>query len=432
MENVRCPICDTKGQWKNVDEFRMKPCGMHICTKCGFYSYPSIIQDSEKLKQFYRQDYREAPTVQNIYTGTRKLFYHGAFLGPIFQEWRDKKFTNPVVCEIGAAFGMFLDWFKLNMPQAYLHGTELTATFRRNAFHMFGLRLEEDFDSSLKYDLICSYKVAEHQIDIDKFLRTYVESLTKEGKVYISVPVWFGTMSNFGMAGFSLEYYYHTNHVNVWTRKLFETLLKKVGLQIERENHEYYDSTYLCKRNDELMSETPVYEDPADIMKRMAAIKEATLLHDAGRFNEAIALYPNFPEAHRNAYEMSRSQQHQLGFEGIYNGVVAKAIKDCPTSAQMHIFAGDLCMRYDNWAMAIGHFDTCMKMRPNDIEAQLMMSQCFRQLAAKEMNREKRQEFLSRARDIMKAVSRTSQQSFDEAKTWEMRDNAEIPTPWET
>ena len=431
FENVRCPICDTTGQWQCVDEHRNKPEGMYICQNCGMVNYPDTIEQAEKLKEFYREEYREAPTVQNMYTGTRKLFYHGAFLGSLFQQWKKEGLVNPAICEIGAAFGMFLDWVRFNIPQAKVFGTELTKTYRRVAYHMFNLKLDEDFDASQKYDLICSYKVAEHQVDVDKFLRTYVESLTPNGKMYISVPCWFGSMTNFGVSGFSLDYYYHKNHVNVWTRKLFETLLLKVGLEIEKQNHTYYDSTYLCKRNDALMSAPREFEKYEEIIAKMAAIKKASLLHDSGDFKGAIATYPNFPEAYRNLYELSRAQQHQLGFDGIYKGIIAEAITACPQAAQMHMFAGDLCMRYDNWAMAIGHFETVMEMRPNDTEAQLMMSQCFRQLASLERDTAKKEELIKNARNIMRSVSQTSMQTFAEAKTWEMRDNADLPTPWE-
>ena len=196
---MRCIICD-KSEWENVDQFRQKKQGMSICKSCGFISYPAKWQEKEKVIEFYRKEYRNPPTDQNLYQGQRKIHYHQEFLAePVLQKWHKEGKKDPVIFEVGAAYGLVLAWFK-NMrdpsgvpffPSADLNGSELTKSFKRNAYHEFGLDLKDDFDDTKKYDLIMSYKVAEHMLDVDLEILRYKKSLKPDGKLYISVPTWF-------------------------------------------------------------------------------------------------------------------------------------------------------------------------------------------------------------------------------------------------
>jgi SAM-dependent methyltransferase len=254
---MRCPVCETN-KWTNVDHLRIAAKGMHICDNCGFVSYPKAYKTEDEIKAHYETNYRQCPSVQNAFTGQKKLHIHSAFLTPLLKEWKDKGFKDPVIGEVGAAYGMFLNWIRGHFPEADISGTEYTRSYRRNAWWEYGIKLDVDFDLTKKYDLITSFKVAEHQLDIDLRLREYAQALKPEGFLYISVPLWFHRMTNFGAEGFDLEYYYDKNHINVWTRDHFEYLLSKAGLEIIRTDEWLYDSTYLCKRNDAVIGTKPV------------------------------------------------------------------------------------------------------------------------------------------------------------------------------
>jgi tetratricopeptide (TPR) repeat protein len=429
--NMRCPICDNNDHWQNVDQYRIKPSGMSLCMKCGFCSYPEIINKTDQLKEFYREEYRDVPSVNNLFSGQRKLHYHNEFLSDLFKEWIKKGF-NPVVCEVGAAFGMFLHWVKTQLPGAQINGTELTLSFRRNAWHEYGINLTEEMDLNKKYDLIASYKVAEHIPHIDVELRKYAEALSNNGLLYISVPCWFKTMNNFGLSGFSLEYYYHKNHINVWTRKLFETLLKKCGLEVIKENHVYYDSTYLCKRNDSLMFEAHQYEDPFDILDRLDRIKKASMAHDSSKFDEAVKIWPDFPEAQIARYESKRQQYHQQGFEGIHEGYLKTILETSPESAQIVLFVADICMRYSKWELAMQYLDQGIRMRPNDPGALVSLGNCFRHLSEAATDPKDKIRFIKEARDVTRFLKQISFQNSHEAVTWIFNDNARIPMGTET
>jgi len=434
IKNFQCSVCDTVGNWKNVDEFRHKAHGMSLCMTCGFITYPEIQMATEDLTNFYRDDYREAPNVNNLFAGERKLHYHAEFLSSLFETWKEEKRTSPDVIEIGAAFGMFLKWFKQTVPGVNLYGTELTKTFRRNAWWLYGIRLDEQPDWGKKYDLIASYKVAEHIPNIDKELRKYALGLKPNGHLYISVPTWFRGMTNFGLAGFSLEYYYHKNHINVWTRKLFEEVLRKAGLKPTKYNDTFYDDTYLCIRDDSVMSLPAHKDDPKERLEQLRKIKEASVSFDTLDFDKAIELWPFFPDAHINRYEKVRGKLHKSGFEFIKTRYLDKAIAECPNSNLVHNFVADLYLRYEQFDPCVAVLAKALDLKPNEPQSLSMLGHCYRQMAKRaerEGDLNKMVKLLHESRQVMSFLEKTSKQCSPDAMSWIMQDNAMIPAPFE-
>lgn len=431
-QDFPCTICGTKNKWRNVDEYRLNKVGMCMCENCGFITYPARCSNTEDLTEHYRgHDYREAPTVNNLFAGERKLHYHGEFLADLFQDWDKAGKKNPKILEIGAAFGMVLEWVRKIFPGSETEGTELTLSFRRAAWWLYKVRLDEQADFTKKRDLIISYKVAEHIPFVDIELRKYAEALTDDGRLYISVPTWFNEMNNPGLQNFDLGFYYDPNHVNVWSRNLFEQLLKKCGLQVIKENHTYYGDTYLCKRDDALMSEELIYDCPDRRMQELEKVFKAGLLSAEGKYADAVALWPNFPEANVNAYEIVRSKAHQMGFEGVERDFILPSLANCPDSAMVSNHAADIYMRYERYDNAIVTLKHSLELRPNDAPALLNMAHCFRQMAIRETNPEISGKLLSEAMQVMHYLQGISQQCKHEAITWFIQDGARLPTPHE-
>ena len=250
-----------------------------------------------------------------------------------------------------------------------------------------------------------------------------------DGVLYISVPTWFDAMVNFGTAGFSVEYYYHPNHINCWTRPLFETLLKKKGFKIIKENHVYYDSTYLCAHDPSVMTEAPRYEDPAEIESRMAKIFEAAKSFDQGQYEKALTAYPNFPDAYAGYFEGERAKHHKNGFDWIFEHVAKRALTACPNSVAVRMLAADLCMRYNQWEKSLAYLKESLEMKPQDPSIMLNIAHCFRQLSLMVADPQEKVRLLAEAAKVCQAVSMSSQQAKSEAITWLMNDNARIPIP---
>lgn len=448
---MRCVVCDSTDKWEQLDKdnaipdddfkakypgkfkTRLKEEGMSICTNCGFVSYPKKWKSKEAIVEFHRADYRPGPSVANWHAGQRKLHFHNAFLQPVFKEWDEKKLDRPVVAEIGAAYGLFLNYMREVVPGCQVHGTELTLSYRRTAYHEFGLELGEEFDDTIQYDMIASYKVAEHMLDVDKEFRRYALALKPGGYFYVSVPTWFNKLTNFGAGGFDLEYYYHPNHINVWSKKLFKEVLRRAGFKIQTHNDSMYDDTYLCVRDDEVMKQEPAFEDVGQVMKNLEAIYKAGISYMEGRFEDAIATWPNFPGAHQAVYEGSRAKLHQQGPEAI-NAVIQRAIKECNGCVEVLGLAADINTRYEKYSEAIKFFEKMLELRPGFAPAIKGISHALRQVAHGELRSGRTKDglkHLAKAREVARFLRQVSDADVNESINWTFDDNSRLPMPSE-
>lgn len=437
---MRCIVCDNSN-WENVDQFRIKKEGMSLCKSCGFVSYPDKYKKKEDVLEFYRKQYRASPTVENLYQGQRKLNYHQEFLAePVLDKWRKEGKKDPIIFEIGAAYGLVLAWFK-NMkdsnghffPDADLSGSELTLSYRRNAWHEFGINLKEDFDDTKKYDLIISYKVAEHMLDIDLELIRYRKAMKPDAKLYISVPTWFNILHNFGVGGFSLEYYYDPAHINVWSRQHFEAVLKKCGFKIVKENHSFYDNTYLCEVDDqakEAQLSIPL-PTPDQVKEWMTRIKVADELCQKKLFAEALEQWPNFPLARRALYEYHRKEWHVKGIDEIMKEIIKPWIALDKDSYEAYILGADLLMRYDRYTDALNMLKNALLRRPKCETTLGAISNCYRMLAKASHDPSEKINYMKQSREIMKFIKEHCLSGFANSVTWIYSDNASIPMPGE-
>jgi len=428
---MRCLSCN-ENDWKNVDEYRLKPSGMSICNSCGFVSYPSRWQSEEDIKIHYRSAYRSPPNASNLFTGQRKTHFHNAFLADVFKEWTEKEIKTPNIFEVGAAYGMALAWFTKAYPGSIVAGSELTTSYRRNAWHEFGIKLEEDFDKTKKHDLIMSYKVAEHQLDVDLRIREYAEALTDGGYLYISVPTWFDTACNFGMPGFDLEYYYSPDHINTWTRKIFESVLQRAGFEIVKKDYIMYDSTYLCKRND-AMRDLPIHkEDPKDIENKLDRLKKAWIAVQENKVEAAIELWPDYPQAWTHLIEAQRKQLFEKGWSHIKGEFIPKMLAACANTISVWVACTDLAMRAKEWKDAIKYCESGLRSNPENPTALQQMMNIMRELALKSGSSHEQIHYFTQARNIARHGKNVSAQHLKEFVDHDYLFNSQLPIPGES
>jgi SAM-dependent methyltransferase len=423
---MRCLICNSTDKWKNVDEYRIKPAGMAICTQCSFVSYPDRWKSKEEIIAHYRKDYRQPPTAGNFYAGQRKIHFHSHFLNDTIQEWHRQKKTAPVVFESGAAYGLVLSWFKQLFPLADVSGSELTTSYRRVAKHELGIDLQEDIDTSKKYDMIMSYKVLEHQLDADKELAVFHSCLKDDGLLYVSVPIWFGVMNNFGAQGFDLEYYYDPNHINVWQKEHFEFLLKKSGFEIIKADHIMYDSTYLCKKT------TPkpdmVYAvPPNETIEKLRNIKDAAMAFLDGDMPRAIAAWPNFPLVYVARMEAMRKECFDKGWEWTKANVLDVAFKNCPESTEPYLIAADMALRLGQIEESIGYAKEALARRPGQPQSFIQLINCFRELGVRATDQAQKTHYFSEAKKLSVHLGAISAQHAKEAIDFTYLYAAQIP-----
>lgn len=423
---MACPSCGEK-KWKNQDEHRIKPVGMCMCENCAMVSYPSKWRTEEEIKKHYRTSYRNPPNHNNVFAGERKNHFHLKFLEETFMKWRQDGKTKPKILEIGSAFGMTLNWIKKVFPEAEVYGTELTTSFRRNAYHEFGLKLTEDMDESIKYDLIISYKVLEHQLDPALQLARYQKCLEWDGLLYISVPTWFGPLNNFGLNGFDLEYYYDPNHINVWTKKTFENIVERSGFVKVKEDHVMYSNTYMYKPNED-MKKTPLHkEDPKHIEHILKTIKAAFLACTENNFKKALEIYPNYPQAHASLAEMSRKELASHGWDYFKTTYLDKAEAECPESVECVIMGADFAMRAGKFQLAIKYCERALKMKPENPGSLHQLAMCFRELGIRSTDGRERVHNFQQAQEVCQHMRMVSSQHFKEATDLLYFFNSKIP-----
>lgn len=424
--DYQCPCCLTYGQWENVDQYRTKKVGMHMCKSCGLVQYPSKYKSKEEIKEYYRKNYRPGPQVNSLYTGERKLQYHAYFLAPLFKEWQDRGLVAPVIGEVGSAYGIFLNWMKQQFPNADIQGTELTESYRRVAYHEFGLKLGEELDKNKKYDMLATYHVLEHMLDPHKELEDYYTMLKDDGVLYLSVPIWFREANNSAMPGFDVEIHWAEDHINSWSEEHLEHMITRAGFKIHMKNDNIYGNTYILKKH--LPNQAPCPEFKVDEYKEK--IKKLWALH--GYLQEAdtvkaIETWPNCPTAWMSHYEYNRQKFHKSPED--LKAFFKKAKESCPNSADVLLLIGDIQTRYEQYSDALATFHEAMKRKPNNDNILMGISNCYRMMAHKSKDEKEKERLLRESINVLRFLMNVSTQSLAQAISWSYQDQAQLPIP---
>jgi SAM-dependent methyltransferase len=423
---MRCPICDTENKWTNIDHLRLKKQGLALCATCGFGSYPGKIKSEEEIKEYYRKEYRPGPQANNLFTGERKLQYHAMFLTPLFEEWKKAGLNAPVVGEIGGAMGMCLNWVKQQFPEADIHGTELTETFRRVAYHEYGIKLVEDFDTSKKYDLIISYHVLEHQAEPDKMLTQYLSCLNDNGVMYLSAPIWFREASNGAAGGFDIEYHWHPDHINCWGDEHLDHLISKAGGEIIMKNNAVYGNTYLIKKTSATNMVQPNWSAKPYLDLAERFFKSWQFIQE-NKTELAIDQHKNCPAAWVNHYELNRQHFHKN--RELFDNFFADANKSCTNSADIPMFHGDVLTRYERYDDALEAFRLALSRKPNNPTILMGISNCYRMKAEREKDQAKKDELLNRSINVLRLIMTTSTEMLPQAISWAYVDESKMSVP---
>lgn len=273
-------------------------------------------------------------------------------------------------------------------------------------------------------------------MDPDKKLREMVLMLKPDGMIYISVPTWFETMTCFGVSGWDLEYYYDTNHINVWTKSLFETLLKKAGLKIIMHDGVTYDETYLCVRDDSLMEDTPVLEDPKVIEKVLGGIFEASKLYENGKIKESLGLFPDFPQGWISYYEKDRSRLHKDGqpvtFQMLMEEYVEPMMKATSKCYESFRLTADIAMRYEHYQAAIEQLKRADEMRPGKGDCLMAIAQCFFQSGLKTKETDEAHRLFKTSADICLEIIKCDPQALANATNLLYSSLSQLPISIET
>lgn len=288
---MKCWACDDEENWHSFDTPEKKinkKRELLCCKNCGAVTYRVDPENEEKMRDYYRHEYRPMPNHMNLVTTTHKLNYVKIFLADFLKDKKDL-----VIADIGCATGYLVNYFRQEGHKAT--GCEYTVTYRRFSEHFYGIPISEELDPQLRFDLISIYHVLEHMVEPDKKLEKYVELLKDDGHLIISTPEWYNTLEEAsGPPITSFENLWHKDHINVFSYKSITNVFKKLGLEIVKEDRLTYGMTFLLKKG----AKRPIEkENPDEVIKRTWDAYHAIAAYLKNDFKEAVRLWPKFPDA---------------------------------------------------------------------------------------------------------------------------------------
>lgn len=294
---MKCYCCGADN-WFSLDKPNEKfhsQREMGVCRGCGNLAHKVEPQDEEKILEFYRKDYRPAPTVANIITTTHKQNY---IMLPKFLGGFLKGKSGLRCLDIGCATGYMVGHLRRLGHKAT--GCEYTLTYRRAAEHFYGVPITEKPQKKHPQDLITLYHVLEHLTEPDVKLAEYAALLGPEGRMFISVPEWLDVIEEASGSAFqNFEHLFHKDHINLFTNQSVKNLFHRCGLIIESEDRITYGQTYLLRkaRPGEAVPGL-VVEDWRQVVEKVVKQKVAIDLYLRKKYNEAAIEWPRFPEAY--------------------------------------------------------------------------------------------------------------------------------------
>jgi len=303
-----CCICN-KEDWEDLDYIRNheqwykmdmrnddEPVGFKVCRNCGYVTYNYI--DKDRLSEIYNRQ-RQIMSSANIPTCNRKNLYHKTFL----DDCEDKGFLNlksNLKClDVGMAQGAFLNLLheEYGIKKSNLYGTEWSESFKNFGKYEYGINASKEIDRTIQYDFISYYHVLEHIQNPVQELMDIRSNLKDDGFLYLSVPVWFESLEEFsGPILSSFENLYHVNHCCVFSKNSLLNVLRKTGFEIIHDNSDLYAYTILLKKVDP--KDEVIKENYQEIKTDLENQKEAIELCNLAKYDEAMKVYPNFPDVY--------------------------------------------------------------------------------------------------------------------------------------
>lgn len=348
-----CPI-DDKDNWHHLDT---KELGLDrqlsICKDCGFIAYQVDPAEEQKLKEYYRKEYRGTIGPKNLETTTRKINYVKNFIAPWLGE-QEKAGKKLVVGDVGCATGYIVDFFRRRGHKAT--GSEWTLSMRRFAEHFYGIPVTEELEPKHKYDLITMYHVLEHVSEPDKKLAHYKSLLSENGRMMISTPEWLWELeeSGFGVVS-SFKGVYHKDHIDVFTRQSLKNLFAKVGLVVEYEDHITYGQTYFLRKATEAeQAELKIVPEKwEEQLEKIMRSKRAIDLLGQDKFREALNEYPLFPDAYWRWTMDSQLKKDTARCEEI----IKEGLSIMPNNVRIHQAWSNFLYQNERYPEAIAEYD---------------------------------------------------------------------------
>lgn len=366
---MNCYVCD-KNEWHMLSKEFMGWTDREfgICKGCGNAAFHVELAEEEKIKDYYRKQYRGSIGPNNLITTSRKLNYVKNFIGE-FLIVAETKNTPLIIADVGCSTGYLVDWFRRRGHKAT--GCEWTPMMRRFAEHFYGFPATEELTPTHKYDLIIMYHTFEHMIRPDQKLERYLGMLAEGGRLMISTPEWMNIIDQSGASKVeSFRDLFHKDHINVFSRNSLKRLFKKFDLFIEKQDYITYGQTYLVRKRKDGEPEIEVEDERwEDVLKIVEAQKRAIEKYrEALRgnkdylFREALNEYPKFPDCYYD-WVLNSTQKKD---RGRCAELILEAMKLMPGDVKLHIIRAYFLYQNQEWTGALEDFNYIAHTKVNE------------------------------------------------------------------
>jgi len=225
---VACPACGGVKNEPLYEKFGLEHCRCPACATQFVCPRP----DQDTLAAFYAQSANYAYWAKHVFPASKearreRLFKPRAALAS--QLARDAGLRNPVLIEVGAAYGLFCDEAARTGAFSRVIGIEPTPDLAQICRGMGIEIIEAPYERAApdaKADLVAAFEVIEHLFDPGAFLRWCHAMLNPGGVLFLTCPNIAGFETTLlGQASGSVDH----EHLNLFTPESLTGLAEKCG-----------------------------------------------------------------------------------------------------------------------------------------------------------------------------------------------------------
>ena len=336
-ERKKCPICKHE-EWINLDhtrnysywfdaELRYKePIGFKLCKECGYLTYD--ITDADTMKRYYTQR-RGRVTPDMIVRQNRNARAVFKFL--------DNDIGGENVLDIGCGSGELLGYF--SQPWPVKHGIEWLPNLKAWAEKEHHITIVEKFTRT--YDRILFNHSLEHFEDPTAILEDARIALAEFGEILVVIPMYLNQLQE---AGYGLtqnfERLFQPDHYSNFNGQTIINLFNVTGLEIVKHQVVENNLYALLKVGEK---KPYVKQDTATLVSIIETQKKAIDLMAEKKYDEAIAAYPNFPDAY---IAKTVEYERQKNFPEIMQ-ILDAADKACGYAEKLKLHRARILLQWD-------------------------------------------------------------------------------------
>lgn len=233
MEQGKCKICRSSSLIIFAHTAKCEDCGVLL-----YYPYPS--DDSQKL---LAGEGKERPRTQVLSWYSRSSFYNHENFTKMIRFAMDESYKGKRldVLDYGGGGGQFALICRSHFPEANVFITDIcdNALLLEWSTYSIQIPFKKFAEDSNKFDVIFMNDVFEHVSNPGFVLRQLATKLKAGGKIFIDTPKQFWIYPLTQLVSKSvykkvLRGTVSTAHLQIWSRKSFELVVRESGLRIDK------------------------------------------------------------------------------------------------------------------------------------------------------------------------------------------------------